>query len=140
MNKVILVGNLGQDPEIGATKDGKGYARLSLATSESWKDKATGERKERVQWHKIVCWGDGISKYLGEYAKKGSRLVVEGKLETRKYEKDGQDRYVTEIIVQGAGGSVKIVTKMESHVAGTGGPPPPDEVPEGRHAEQEIPF
>ena len=97
INKVILVGNLGQDPEVRYTPDGTAVATFSIATSESWKDKNTGEKKERTEWHRIVAWRK-LGEICGEYLAKGRQVYVEGKLQTRSWEKDGVTRYTTEIV------------------------------------------
>jgi single-strand DNA-binding protein len=128
INQVILIGNLGRDPEIGETPGNKRYARLSLATSESWRDKNTGERKERTEWHRVVVWGDGLAAMLQQYARKGSKLFVQGKLTTRSWEKDGVTKYATEIVVQGGETFIRL---MGDPKAG-GGVPPPDAEPDGR--------
>lgn len=99
VNKVILVGNLGSDPDVRYMPSGGAVAAVSLATSESWKDKESGEQKERVEWHKVVFYGR-LAEIVGEYLKKGSQVYVEGSLRTRKWEKDGVDRYTTEIIAR----------------------------------------
>ena len=100
INKVILVGNLGNDPEIRATQDGREIAHLSIATSESWKDKATGERKEKTEWHRVVVLNDNIVGVCKNYLRKGSKVYVEGSIQTRKWQdKEGQDRYTTEVVL-----------------------------------------
>lgn len=100
LNKVSLIGNLGADPEIRNTQNGRQVASLSLATSESWIDKATGERKERTEWHRIVVMNDSLVSVLENYARKGSKLYIEGSLQTRKWtDKEGIDRYTTEIVL-----------------------------------------
>jgi single-strand DNA-binding protein len=96
VNKVILVGNLGQDPEIRYMPDGTAVANFSVATSETWKDKQTGEKKERTEWHRVVAWRV-LGELCGKYLSKGSKVYVEGKLQTRSWEKDGVTRYTTEI-------------------------------------------
>ena len=102
VNKVILVGNLGADPEIRRTNDGRPIANLRVATSESWRDKASGERKERTEWHRVVIFNEGLAKIAEQYLKKGSKVYLEGQLQTRKWQdKDGQDRYSTEVVLQG---------------------------------------
>lgn len=102
VNKVILVGNLGADPEIRKTQDGKAIANLRLATSESWRDKNSGERKEKTEWHRIVIFNEGIAKVAEQYLKKGAKVYVEGALQTRKWtDKDGQEKYSTEVVLQG---------------------------------------
>lgn len=100
VNKVILVGNLGNDPEIRSFQSGGRVANLSVATSESWKDKATGERKEKTQWHRVVVKNDNLVGICEKYLKKGSKVFLEGQLETRKYtDKDGVDKYTTEVVL-----------------------------------------
>lgn len=100
VNKVILIGNLGQDPEIKSFQNGGRIANLRIATSESWKDKNTGEKKEKTEWHRVVFF-KGLAEVVGEYLKKGSQIYVEGKLRTRKWtDKEGIDRYTTEIVAQ----------------------------------------
>ena len=97
VNKVILVGNLGQDPEVKYTAGGAAVTTLSLATSESWKDKDSGQDQERTEWHRVVLWRR-LAEIAGEYLKKGSKVYIEGQLQTRKWEQDGQTRYTTEVI------------------------------------------
>ena len=99
INKVILVGNLGQDPEIRYTPDGRPIANFSIATSETWNDKNTGERREKTEWHRVVVFGK-LAEICGEYLSKGRQVYIEGKLQTRKWQtKDGQDRWTTEVVV-----------------------------------------
>lgn len=101
INKVILVGNLGRDPEVRQTQDGRPIVNLALATSESWKDRNSGERRERTEWHRIVIFSEGLARIAEQYLRKGSKIYVEGQLQTRKWQdKDGQDRYTTEIVLQ----------------------------------------
>lgn len=101
VNKVILVGNLGNDPEVRSFQNGGRVANLSLATSESWKDKGSGERKEKTQWHRVVIASDGLVGICERYLKKGSKVYLEGQLETRKYtDKNGNDAYVTEVVLR----------------------------------------
>ena len=97
LNKVLLIGRLGNDPEIKQMSNGKNVARLSVATSETWKDKNSGERKEKTEWHRVVLWRR-LAEIAGEYLKKGSKVYIEGQLQTRKWEQDGQTRYTTEVI------------------------------------------
>ena len=97
INKVILVGNLGQDPEVKYTAGGTAVTTLSIATSDSWKDKETGEDRERTEWHRVVLWRR-LAEIAGEYLKKGSKVYIEGQLQTRKWEQEGQTRYTTEVI------------------------------------------
>jgi len=102
VNKVILVGNLGKDPEIRRTQDGRPIANLRIATSESWRDKTTGERKEKTEWHSVVIFNENLCKIAEQYLKKGSKVFIEGSLQTRKWQgQDGQDRYSTEVVLQG---------------------------------------
>ncbi len=102
VNKVILIGNLGKDPEIRRTQDGRPIANLSVATSESWRDKTTGERKEKTEWHRVVVFNEGLCKIIEQYLKKGSKVYLEGALQTRKWQdKDGHDNYSTEVVLQG---------------------------------------
>lgn len=102
LNKVLLIGNVGKDPEIRTTQDGKEIASLTLATSDSWKDKNTGERRERTEWHRIVIFSDGLVNVVKNYVKKGSKLFLEGNLQTRKWtDSAGVERYTTEVVLQG---------------------------------------
>ena len=101
VNKVILVGNLGADPEIKRTQDGRPIANLSVATSDTWRDKNTGERKEKTEWHRVVIFSEGLCKIAEQYLKKGAKVYLEGQLQTRKWQdKDGKDRYSTEVVLQ----------------------------------------
>jgi single-strand DNA-binding protein len=100
VNKVILIGNLGKDPEIRSFPNGGRVANFSIATSESWKDKNSGERKERTEWHRISVLNDALVGVVEKYVKKGSKVYIEGQLETRKYEKDGRDVYTTEVVLR----------------------------------------
>lgn len=101
VNKVILVGNLGADPEIKRTQDGRPIANLSVATSETWRDKNSGERKEKTEWHRVVIFSEGLCKIAEQYLKKGAKVYLEGQLQTRKWQdKDGKDRYSTEVVLQ----------------------------------------
>lgn len=102
VNKVILVGNLGADPDIRRTQDGRPIANLSIATSDSWRDKNTGERREKTEWHRVVIFSEGLCKVAENYLKKGSKVYLEGQLQTRKWQdKDGNDRWSTEVVLQG---------------------------------------
>lgn len=101
VNKVIIIGNLGRDPEIRATQNGKRVANLTVATSENWKDKSTGERKERTEWHKVAIFNEGLAEVAEKYLKKGAKVYLEGALQTRKWvDNGGQERYTTEIVLQ----------------------------------------
>lgn len=97
VNKVVLIGNLGQDPEVKYTPSGQAVASISLATTDSWNDKQTGEKQERTEWHRVVFWRR-LAEIVGEYCRKGSQIYVEGRLQTRKWEQNGEDRYTTEIV------------------------------------------
>ena len=102
VNKVILVGNLGKDPEIRRTQDGRPIANLRIATSETWRDKTTGERREKTEWHSVVIFNEGLCRVAEQYVKKGAKVYIEGALQTRKWQgQDGQDRYSTEVVLQG---------------------------------------
>lgn len=102
INKVILVGNLGKDPEIRATQDGREIANLTIATSDSWKDRNTGERKEKTEWHRVVIFSEGLVNVAKNYLRKGSKVYIEGALQTRKWtDQSGQDKYSTEVVLQG---------------------------------------
>lgn len=115
VNKVILVGNLGADPEIRTTQDGKHIANLRLATSESWRDKASGERKEKTEWHRVVIFNEGLCKIAEQYLKKGSKVYIEGQLQTRKWtDKDGAEKYSTEVVLQNFGG---VLTMLDTRGA-----------------------
>src|SRR6201991_3692775 len=101
VNKVILVGNLGRDPEVRRMASGEPVVNLSLATSESWRDKQSGERKEKTEWHRVVIFNENLAKVAEQYLKKGSKVYIEGQLQTRKYtDKDGSEKYSTEIVLQ----------------------------------------
>jgi single-strand DNA-binding protein len=102
VNKVILVGNLGADPEIRRTQDGRPIANLRIATSESWRDRSSGERREKTEWHRVVIFNEGLCKVAESYLRKGSKVYLEGQLQTRKWQdQSGQDRYSTEVVLQG---------------------------------------
>ncbi|WP_213775923.1 single-stranded DNA-binding protein [Bradyrhizobium sp. dw_78] len=102
VNKVILVGNLGKDPEIRRTQDGRPIANLSVATSDTWRDKATGERKEKTEWHRVVIFNEGLCKVAEQYLKKGAKVYIEGQLQTRKWtDQSGAEKYSTEVVLQG---------------------------------------
>ena len=101
LNKVVLIGNLGRDPEIRSTNDGKEIANLTIATSESWKDKMTGEKKEKTEWHRVVIFSEGLVSVVKNYTKKGSKIYIEGSLQTRKWvDNTGQEKYTTEVVLQ----------------------------------------
>ena len=111
LNKVLLIGRLGADPEIKQMVSGKNVARLSVATSQSWKDKATGEKKEKTEWHRVVVFNEGLVNVVQQYLKKGAQVYIEGQLSTRKWkdEKSGVDKYSTEIVIQGYNSSLTML-------------------------------
>jgi single-strand DNA-binding protein len=112
VNKVILIGNLGADPEIRRTQDGRPVANLRVATSESWRDKATGERKEKTEWHRVVIFNENLCKVAEQYLKKGSKVFIEGQLQTRKWQdQSGQDKYSTEVVLQGFRGELTLLDR-----------------------------
>jgi single-strand DNA-binding protein len=119
VNKVILVGNLGRDPEIRSTSGGQRVANFSLATSETWRDKTSGERKERTEWHRVVVFNDRLVDVVEKYVKKGSKLYIEGALQTRKWtDNSGQEKYTTEIVLQNFRGEL---TMLDTRGGGSGG-------------------
>lgn len=121
VNKVILVGNLGSDPEIRHTQDGRPIANFSLATSESWRDKNTGERREKTEWHRVVIFSEGLCKVVENYVKKGSKLYIEGSLQTRKWtDNSGVEKYTTEVVLQGFNGTLTMLDSRNSGGAGAG--------------------
>ncbi len=110
VNKVILVGNLGKDPEVRHTQDGKPIVSISIATSESWRDKSSGERKEKTEWHRVVIFNENLAKVAEQYLKKGSTVYIEGQLQTRKYtDKDGVEKYSTEVVLQNFRGELTML-------------------------------
>ena len=111
LNKVLLIGRLGADPEIKQMVNGKSVARISLATSQSWKDKNTGEKKEKTEWHRVVVFNEGLVNVVQQYLKKGAQVYIEGQLSTRKWkdEQSGQDKYSTEILIQGYNSSLTML-------------------------------
>ncbi len=124
LNKVTLIGNLGKDPEIRTTNDGRELANFSLATSESWKDKVTGEKKDKTEWHRVVVFNEGLVRVIKSYVKKGSKLYIEGQLQTRKWvDNENQERYTTEIVLQNYNSSLILLdtkgeTSAESYAEG----------------------
>jgi single-strand DNA-binding protein len=122
VNKVILVGNLGADPEIRRTQDGRPIANLRLATSDSWRDKTSGERKEKTEWHRVVIFNENLCRIAEQYLKKGSKVYIEGALQTRKWQdQSGQDRYSTEVVLQGFRGELTLLDRAGGSGAGSGG-------------------
>jgi len=115
INKVILIGNLGADPEIRHTQDGRPIANLRVATSESWRDKGTGERRERTEWHRVVIFNEGLCRIAEQYLRKGSKVYLEGQLQTRKWEdQSGQERYTTEVVLQGFNSQLTMLDSRNS--------------------------
>ena len=143
INKVTLIGNVGRDPEIRTTQDGKEIASITLATSESWKDRASGERKERTEWHRIVIFADGLVNIIKNYVKKGSKVYIEGSLQTIKWvDNAGVERYTTEIVLQNFNSSLLMLDGGR----GTGGSDSSDSMGSGMSSfsaeeiDDEIPF
>jgi single-strand DNA-binding protein len=119
VNKVILVGNLGKDPEIRRTQDGRPIANLSVATSETWRDKGTGERKEKTEWHRVVIFSEPLCKIVEQYLKKGAKVYIEGALQTRKWtDQSGVEKYSTEVVLQGFNSTL---TMLDGRSGGGGG-------------------
>lgn len=115
VNKVTLVGNVGNDPEIRSTQDGKELASFSVATSETWRDKSTNEKKEKTEWHRVVVFSEGLVKVIKAYVKKGSKLYLEGSLQTRKWtDNSGAERYTTEVILQGFNSNLTLLDSKDS--------------------------
>ncbi|MCW1985755.1 UNVERIFIED_ORG: single-strand DNA-binding protein [Sphingomonas sp. R1F5B] len=122
VNKVILIGNLGADPEIKSFQNGGKIANLRIATSENWKDRNTGERKERTEWHSVVINGDGLIGVVERFLRKGSKVYIEGQLRTRKWQdQSGNDRYSTEVVVAGIGGALTMLDGPQGGAGGGGG-------------------
>ena len=130
VNKVILIGNLGRDPEVRSTQDGGKIVNLNVATSENWKDKNSGERKEKTEWHRVVIFNDRVGEIAERYLKKGSKVYIEGALQTRKWtDKEGQERYSTEIVIGRFKGEL---TLLDSRGGGGGGDSGSDDRPPAR--------
>ena len=122
INKVILVGNVGNDPEIRSFNNGGRVANLSIATSESWRDKQSGEKREKTEWHRVAIFQEGLVGVVERYVKKGTKLYIEGKLQTRKWQdRDGNDKYTTEIVLQGYGGNLTLLDSAGGGNRGGGG-------------------
>jgi single-strand DNA-binding protein len=118
VNKVILIGNLGRDPEIRRTQDGRPIAHLNVATTDTWRDKATGERRERTEWHRVVIFNEPLCRIAEQYLKKGSKVYLEGSLQTRKWQdQSGQDKFTTEVVLQGFSSQL---TMLDSRSSGGG--------------------
>ena len=125
VNKVILIGNLGADPEIKRTQDGRPIANLRIATSDTWRDKATGERKEKTEWHRVVIFSEGLCKIAEQYLKKGAKVYIEGQLQTRKWtDQSGVEKYSTEVVLQGFNSTL---TMLDGRSGGGGGNFGPDD-------------
>ena len=145
LNKVLLIGRLGADPEIKQMVNGKNVARMSLATSDSWKDKNTGEKKEKTEWHRVVIFNEGLVNIVQQYLKKGAQIYIEGQLTTRKWkdEQSGQDKYSTEIILQGYNSTLKMLnTRTSNDLSGKGSEAISNENPSAplNDLDDEIPF
>ena len=122
VNKVILVGNLGADPEIRRTQDGRPIANLSVATSEQWRDRNSGERREKTEWHRVVIFNEGLCKVVENYLRKGSKVYLEGQLQTRKWQdQSGQDRYSTEVVLQGYNSTLTMLDGRSEGASAGGG-------------------
>lgn len=140
VNKVILVGNLGRDPEIRSFQNGGRVANLSVATSESWKDKASGERKERTEWHRVVVFNDVLVGVVERFLKKGAKIYVEGQLETRKYtDQGGGERFSTEVVLRPFRGELTMLDGGDAQQPAERGSPPPSATA-GSDLDDEIPF
>ena len=145
LNKVLLIGRLGADPEIKQMSNGKNVARMSLATSDTWKDKNTGEKKEKTEWHRVVIFNEGLVNIVQQYLKKGAQIYIEGQLTTRKWkdEQSGQDKYSTEIILQGYNSTLKMLnTRVSNDLSGKGSEAISNENPSSplNDLDDEIPF
>ena len=143
LNKVTLIGNLGNDPEIRSTNDGREIANFSLATSESWKDKATGDKREKTEWHRIVCFNEGLVKIIKEYVKKGTKLYIEGQLQTRKWlDNANQEKYTTEVVLQGYNANLVLLGPGNNSMSQSGQVATPGNNPvfENDDLDDQIPF
>ena len=148
LNKVLLIGRLGADPDIKQMVNGKSVARLSIATSNTWKDKNTGEKKEKPEWHRVVIFNEGLVNVVQQYVKKGAQVYIEGQLTTRKWkdEKSGVDRYSTEVVLQGFNSSFKILSNKSNQIeknqdtSGQKSSLPNDENISSGDLDDEIPF
>jgi single-strand DNA-binding protein len=145
LNKVLLIGRLGTDPEIKQMVNGKNVARLSLATSQSWKDKNTGEKKQKTEWHRVVIFNEGLVNVVQQYLKKGSQVYIEGQLSTRKWrdEQSGQDKYSTEVVIQGYNSSLTMLggrTENENSNQNTSSLPKSETSSDSNDLDDEIPF
>lgn len=122
LNKVMLIGNLGSDPEVRNVSDDKKVANLRIATSEKWKDKSSGERHEKTEWHRVVVFSQPLVEFIEKYLKKGMRLYIEGQLQTRKWtDQENRERFTTEVVISGYNGSIVMLSPMTSQSSGMGG-------------------
>jgi single-strand DNA-binding protein len=141
LNKVMLIGNLGRDPEIKVMNNGNKVANLNVATSETWKDKQSGERKERTEWHRVTVWGDGLVGVVERFLKKGSKVYLEGELQTRKWQdKDGAERYSTEVVLTGFNGTLKMLDGAGGGGGGSSEQSGSGSVRDTRDIDDDIPF
>ncbi len=148
LNKVLLIGRLGADPEIKQMVNGKSVARFSLATSNTWKDKNTGEKKEKTEWHRVVIFNEGLANVVKQYLKKGSQVYIEGQLSTRKWrdEKTGQDKYSTEVVLQGFNSSLTMLGGKNSgqdnfsQISNDSALPDDSSASSNKDLDDEIPF
>ena len=123
VNKVILVGNLGRDPEVKAMQDGRSLVNMSVATSETWRDRNSGERKERTEWHRVVIFNEKLAEVAQKFVRKGSKIYIEGQLSTRKWtDQSGQERYTTEVVIPRFGGALTMLDGRGGGEGGAGGP------------------
>ena len=146
LNKVLLIGRLGNDPEIKQMQNGKSVARLSVATSESWKDKNTGEKKEKTEWHRVVIFNEGLVRVVQKYLKKGAQVYIEGQLNTNKYtDSNGQEKYSTQIVLQGYSSSLTMLDGKNSSSGDSkkldGTQLPSDDMPDiSQDPDDKVPF
>lgn len=146
LNKVLLIGRLGNDPEIKQMQNGKSVARLSVATSESWKDKSTGERKEKTEWHRVVIFNEGLVGVVQKYLKKGAQVYIEGQLNTNKYtDSNGQEKYSTQIVLHGYNSSLTMLDGKNSSSGDSkkleGSQLPSDDMPDiSQDPDDKVPF
>ncbi|MBW0175932.1 MAG: single-stranded DNA-binding protein [Pelagibacterales bacterium] len=146
LNKVLLIGRLGNDPEIKQMQNGKSVARLSVATSESWKDKNTGEKKEKTEWHRVVIFNEGLVSVVQKYLKKGAQVYIEGQLNTNKYtDSNGQEKYSTQIVLQGYSSSLTMLDGKNSSSGDSkkleGTQLPSDDMPDiSQDPDDKVPF
>jgi single-strand DNA-binding protein len=147
LNKVLLIGRLGNDPEIKQTQGGKSFASLSLATSESWKDKSSGEKKEKTEWHRVVIFNEGLVNVVQQYLKKGAQIYIEGQLTTNKYtDSNGQEKYSTQIVLQGFNSTLTMLGgnarsgENESSQSSASSALPSDDMSSPADLDDEVPF